>query len=142
MNWPRGETKLALEVQRGNEKIDLPPFTPRSLNLYPTQLFESISMGLLFFVLMAFMPYRQYYGEVFVVLMLGYAVHRFFNEALRDDTAPVLGKLTLSQVGSIGVLAAAVVLEVGLRLFTTKVSAIKSTADEGQASPQANAKAV
>ncbi len=142
MNWPRGETKLALEVERSGRKVDLPPFTPRSLPLFPTQLFESISMGLLFFLLLAFIPYRQYYGEVFVVLMLGYAVHRFFNETLRDDTAPVLGNLTLSQVGSVGVFAVAIVLEICLRLFTTKVLAIKSASAESQPSPQANPQAV
>src|SRR5262245_17001101 len=107
-SWPRGETKLALVVKRTGAPVELPVFVPRTLPLIPTQLYESISMGLIFFLLMAFYPYRRHYGQVFVVLMLCYAVHRFFNETLRNDTKPLRVDLfvlqldlTLSQWGSI-----------------------------------------
>jgi phosphatidylglycerol:prolipoprotein diacylglycerol transferase len=122
--WPRGSTDVELIVERNGSTVSLPKFTPRTLPLYPTQLFESFSMILLFFVLITFYPYRAYYGQVFVLLMIGYAVHRFFNETLRNDTEPVLALkkfgvyLTLSQVGSIFVLAAAVVLHFFLRKFS------------------------
>jgi prolipoprotein diacylglyceryltransferase len=81
-------------------------------------------MILLFFVLVAFYPYRWYYGQVFVLLMVGYAFHRFFNETLRNDTDPVLWRLTLSQVGSILVLSAAVVLHFILRRFMPIVTPV------------------
>ena len=102
-----GEAKLTLTVRHHGDKneTELPPFTPRTLPLHPTQLYESISMLLIFFVLMAFYPYRRHYGQVFVLLMLCYAVHRFFNETLRNDTDPVLFNLTLSQVVSLAVFA-------------------------------------
>src|SRR5262245_45751253 len=87
--WPRGQSGVTLTVQRGNTSVTLPPFTPRTLPLHPTQLYETISMGLLFFLLLAYFPYRRFYGEVFVLLMLGYSVHRFLNESLRNDTDPV-----------------------------------------------------
>src|SRR5262245_12435852 len=123
LTWPRGETKLALTVTRGGNQVALPEFKPRTLPLHPTQIYESISMALLCFLLLAFYPYRRHYGQVFVLLMVGYAFHRFFNETLRNDTDPVFWKLTLSQVGSIAVLAAALGLEVYLRRHSPKVAA-------------------
>lgn len=120
-SWPRGVQEVKLKVQRGAEEMDLKPFIPRTLPLHPTQVYESISMFLLLLVLLAFYPFRRHYGQSFVVLMIGYAVHRFFNETLRNDTAPVLLNLTLSQVGSILVLLAAIGLEIYLRRFSERV---------------------
>ncbi len=123
-DWPRGEAKLTLTVRHHGDKneTELPPFTPRTLPLHPTQLYESISMLLIFFVLMAFYPYRRHYGQVFVLLMLCYAVHRFFNETLRNDTDPVLFNLTLSQVVSLAVFAGGIALELFLRKFSSRVA--------------------
>ena len=53
-------------------------------------------------------------GFTFVVLMVGYAVHRFLNEMLRDDTQPVAFGLTLSQNGSLLLIVIAVALEIWL----------------------------
>jgi phosphatidylglycerol:prolipoprotein diacylglycerol transferase len=114
VDWPRGKPDLRLTVLRAGERIELPAFTPRSLGLYPTQLYESISMGLLLLVLLSFYPLRRHDGQVLTLFMVCYAVHRYLNESLRDDTTPVAFGLTLSQNISIGVLAAAVVLEVYL----------------------------
>jgi prolipoprotein diacylglyceryltransferase len=99
--WPRGESKLELEVQRGEELVTLPTFEPLTLGLYPTQIYEVISMLLLFVVLNLFFPLRRHYGEVFVLLTVCYAFHRFLNEMLRNDTDPVAFGMTLSQNGSI-----------------------------------------
>ena len=76
--------------------VDLPAFTPRTVGLYPTQLYETVSMGLLILLLLAYYPYRRHDGQLMVVLMVGYAVHRFINESLRIE--PTLGgtPLTLS----------------------------------------------
>ncbi len=109
-DWPRGEKNLALTVLRGDQEIDLPAFTPWTLHLHPTQIYESISMLLLFFVLMAYYPLRRHNGEVMVLFMIGYAVHRFLNEMLRNDTDPVAFGMTLSQNGSILFLAVALIL--------------------------------
>jgi prolipoprotein diacylglyceryltransferase len=83
--WPRGKNDLTLTVQG---KGDL-TFVPRTLGLYPTQIYESISMFLLFVFLSAFYPYRKFDGQVVALLMMGYGVHRFFNEMLRDDRRPI-----------------------------------------------------
>src|SRR5262249_27319535 len=100
---------------RSGEPMDVGPFRPQSLGLHPTQLYESISMGLLFLLLLAFYPFRRHYGEVFVLFMLCYAVHRFFNEMLRDDTVPLAAGLTLSRNGSIGFVRPGGRLRLGLR---------------------------
>jgi len=108
--WPRGKTDLALTVERGGKAIDLPAFTPWTLKLHPTQIYESISMLLLFFLLTAYYPFRRREGEVMVVFMVGYAIHRFLNEMLRNDTDPVAFGMTLSQNGSILFLVVALIL--------------------------------
>jgi prolipoprotein diacylglyceryltransferase len=104
-NWKRGEEALTLSVARREngklEEVTVGPYKPRTLPLHPTQLYESVSMALLFLLLTAFYPFRKHYGEVFVLFMIGYAVHRFLNEMLRNDTDPLADGLTLSENGSI-----------------------------------------
>jgi phosphatidylglycerol---prolipoprotein diacylglyceryl transferase len=90
-----------LTVERDGKILDLDPFQPLTLNLHPTQIYESISTLLLFFLLTAHYPFRRHDGEVMVLFILGYAVHRFLNEILRNDTKPVALGMTLSQNGSI-----------------------------------------
>ncbi len=111
-DWPRGKSELVLAVERDGRVVELPPFTPRTVGLYPTQLYETVSMLLLVVFLLAYYPYRRHDGQLLVLVMLGYAVHRFINESLRIE--PVVGGgLTLSQWGSVVVFVAAV----GIELF-------------------------
>jgi prolipoprotein diacylglyceryltransferase len=117
--WPRGENCLRLTVVHpgGTDPQPLPEFAPRTLGLHPTQLYESISMAFLFLVLSAYYPLRQRDGLVMVLFILGYSVHRFLNEMLRNDTDLItIGHfrtgMTLSQNGSI------VFFLVGLLLLT------------------------
>jgi prolipoprotein diacylglyceryltransferase len=112
--WPRGKKDLTLTVNRGGEEVALREFVPRTLGLHPTQLYESISMGLLFLLLTAFYPFRRHDGAVMVLFMFCYSVHRFLNEMLRNDTDPVALGMTLSQNGSLLVFAAAVGLGIWL----------------------------
>jgi phosphatidylglycerol---prolipoprotein diacylglyceryl transferase len=100
-HWPRGQNDVQLTVERNGRKINLPTIAPRTLGLHPTQVYESISMILLVLVLLAYYGLRRRPGEVAIIFILGYAVHRFLNEALRNDTDPVAFGLTLSQNGSI-----------------------------------------
>ncbi|MGF1580116.1 MAG: prolipoprotein diacylglyceryl transferase family protein [Gemmataceae bacterium] len=85
--WPRGENTITLKIRRGNQTKSF-TFVPSTIPLHPTQLYESISCGLLFALLLAYYPLRRRDGEVVVLLMMGYSAHRFINEALRNDTAP------------------------------------------------------
>lgn len=108
-DWPRGETFLALKVRRGQQELELDNFRPTLMGLYPTQIYESISAGLLFLALLATWPVRRYEGQLLVLLMLGYAAHRFVNESLREDTPPY-GPFTLSQWISVGIFAGGLLL--------------------------------
>jgi hypothetical protein len=112
--WPRGKNDMLLTVKRGVggqvEEVTLPAFSPGTVGLNPTQLYESISMFLLFAVLMAYYPLRRRDGEVMVLCMICYAVHRFLNEVLRVDTPPVAFGLTLSQNVSVLLLVGGLVL--------------------------------
>lgn len=89
-DWERGKNTLTLTVAgaAGGGEHDL-DFTPRTLGLHPTQLYESVSMFLLFLLLSAYFPLRRREGMVMAVLMMCYAVHRSLNELLRDDPRPV-----------------------------------------------------
>jgi len=120
-DWPRGQKALVLEVQRGGETLTI-PFTPRTVTFFPTQLYETVSMVLLILLMLAFQPFRRHDGQVMVLLMLGYACHRFLNEAIRIEPTYSFG-LTLSQWISIGIVAAAVLLEVYLRWSQPKLPA-------------------
>lgn len=123
IGWPRGKNDLSLTVRRGTETIDLPPFVPRTIGLHPTQVYESISMVLLFLVMTAFFPLRTRYGQVIVLFMLGYSVHRFLNEMLRNDTPAVAFGLKLSQNGSVILFAAALLLGLWIHLRGQRPSA-------------------
>ncbi|MFQ3649341.1 MAG: prolipoprotein diacylglyceryl transferase family protein [Gemmataceae bacterium] len=88
-NWPRGRSLLELTViPRGEHQEKTIRFTPYTLGLYPTQLYEVMSMFLLMLVLMAYYPLRRNPGQVMALLMIGYGLHRYLNELLRDDPRP------------------------------------------------------
>ena len=88
--WPQGENSVQLTVRHKGriEETTLPSFTPRTIGVHMTQVYESISMALLFFLLMAYTPFRRHDGEVVALLMLGYGIHRTLNEMLRMDKRP------------------------------------------------------
>jgi prolipoprotein diacylglyceryltransferase len=86
--WKRGKNDLSLTVERGSERLELPAFRPWTLGLHPTQLYETVSMLLLFLLLTAYFPLRKRPGEVMALLMLGYGVHRYLDEMLRADARP------------------------------------------------------
>jgi phosphatidylglycerol:prolipoprotein diacylglycerol transferase len=117
IGWPRGQNALYLEVTdpQGSPR-DLGPFYPYTIGLHPTQLYETISMVLLMFALLAYFPLRRYEGTVMVAWMYGYGVHRFLNEMLRTDTAPVAFGMTLSQNISLLILVGGTVLLFAARL--------------------------
>lgn len=109
--WPRGQQQVALRVLHpdGREE-DLPPFRAWSLGVYPTQIFETISMALLLFFLVSYHPYKSRDGALMVLTMLGYGVHRFLNEMLRSDNEITQTGLTLSQNISVAILVGALVM--------------------------------
>ncbi len=87
--WPRGKNDLTLLVRTGAEAPRTITYRPWTLRLLPTQLYETVSMFLLFWVLMFYYPFRRHDGQVMAILMIGYAAHRYVNELLRADERPV-----------------------------------------------------
>jgi phosphatidylglycerol:prolipoprotein diacylglycerol transferase len=114
-DWPRGKNDLELAVQRDGATIILPPFSPYGIGLHPTQVYESISTGLLLLLLLEYLPFRRHDGELMALFLILYPIHRFLNEVLRNDTRPLGDGMTLSQNGSILVLAVGLVLLAWLR---------------------------
>ncbi len=118
-NWPRGRNSVQFVVERGGQEVTLPAFTPRSIGLHPTQLYETISMVLIVFFLLAFYPFRRHDGQVWVLFMVLYSIHRFLNEILR--TEPVEGfNMTLAQNIGILTVLTAIGLEIYLRMTQPK----------------------
>jgi phosphatidylglycerol---prolipoprotein diacylglyceryl transferase len=108
--WPRGKRDVSFTVHRGSADEVIGPYIPRTLGLNATQINESVSMFLLFWVLVFLYPLRRFDGQLLAVLMLVYAVHRFFNEQLRHDTPTYFYGLTVSQEISILIFAGGVLI--------------------------------
>jgi hypothetical protein len=118
--WPRGKKDLELSVEhKDGTAADLPPFVPRTLGLYPTQLYEAVSMFLLMLLLMAYEPFRRREGQLMALLMVGYSIHRYLNELLRDDPRPV----GFERYASLILFVAGVVLWLVLQFRPARVSA-------------------
>jgi phosphatidylglycerol:prolipoprotein diacylglycerol transferase len=116
--WPRGKNELTLHVKRGNAQVSVGPFAPKTLGLHPTQLYESISMALVFLLLTAYYPFRRHAGEVMAVLMLCYGLQRTFNEMLRNDPRPV----GFEKYFSLSLVAAGLVAWIWFRFLTSPMS--------------------
>jgi phosphatidylglycerol:prolipoprotein diacylglycerol transferase len=132
LNWPKGRHDLELVVARDGKEVNV-DFTPRSLGLHPTQIYETISMGLLTILLLAYFPFRRHDGQVFVMFVFCYAAHRFLNEILRDDTTPVAFNMTLSQNMSLLMVILGIMLEMWLRNTQPKLGSGKRGAGNGGA---------
>ena len=129
--WSRGQQSLTLDVERSGQTFVIGPFTPRTLGLHPTQVYETISMFLLILFLLAYYPFRRYDGQVFTLFIVFYAIHRFVNESLRNDTEivgiPAL-HMTLSQNISVLMLLFAACLEIGHRRWGKPIARESSPA--------------
>ncbi|HYJ84496.1 MAG TPA: prolipoprotein diacylglyceryl transferase [Pyrinomonadaceae bacterium] len=103
---------------------------PIDAHLHPTQLYESLSMLLVFFLLLWLHKQRRFEGQVILVYALLYSIIRFLIEFVRDDPrGDILGLTTLtglstSQIISIIIGISALVL---LVLRWRKLSALSNT---------------
>ncbi len=124
--WPRGKNDLTLTVERKGEAHEVTmTFAPMTLGLHPTQLYETISMALLLFLLLAYYPFRRHDGELLALFFMLYPLHRFLNEMLRGDNEKVGFGLTLSQNGSILLFAIGLILFLWLRRLPAQQPAAK-----------------
>lgn len=101
--------------------VTFPPDAPASIRfgevpVHPTQAYESVSLLLLFGLLLWARRRKLFDGAVFLLYMGCYAVIRFGIEFLRaDDRGFYLGGLSISQLISIVVFTAAAILNRRLR---------------------------
>ncbi len=121
---PKMSGTVELEVLRGGEMVPISWVTtasagPKSLPVYPTQIFSSVGAFCLFFVLMIYSHFRaartrpgmKIDGEVITLMLTVYPVMRFLLETVRVDEYPFLGTgFSVSQNVSFITLAAAVLL--------------------------------
>jgi prolipoprotein diacylglyceryltransferase len=137
--WPRGRSTLDLTVLRGGEQHEI-TYVPRTLPLYPTQLYEVISMALMFVLLYAYQGFRRNPGQVAAVLMVGYGIHRFLNEILRDDPRPV----GFERYGSLILVAGGVLLWAWLQWYKKPDAPVEPVGDAAKkpAEPQVSSTAV
>lgn len=126
----RGQNTLHLKVRHPNGNEVPLAFAPWTIGLHPTQIYESISTGLLVFLLLSYYPLRRHNGELFVLLMIGYSIHRFLNEAIRIDTDRYWDGLTLSQNISLGVFLTAIVVGIWIWRKPTETLSGPSQSDK------------
>jgi phosphatidylglycerol:prolipoprotein diacylglycerol transferase len=86
------------------------PEATHSLPVHPTQLYESAAMLALFFLLSWYGSRRPRPGRVMAAMGAGYGLWRFGVEFLRGDWHPHAIGLTISQLVSLGAVAAAAVM--------------------------------
>jgi len=90
MGWVEGQNELKVSVVRGGANPVEIPFVPRTVGLVPAQIYETISMILLLFVLLSAEGYcLAKPGQTITLFMMGYSLHRALNELLRNDPRPV-----------------------------------------------------
>lgn len=101
---------LTIRTEDGQEHI-LPAIEPpaRSRPVHPTQVYESITAGLMAWLLWAYYPYRRRDGAVTALMITLYPIARFQLEAIRVDEPAVFGTgLSISQNVSVVLLAVAI----------------------------------
>lgn len=89
-------------VRRGT----IPPETPWSHLVHPTQIYSTIGCTIITLLLLTYYPLRRRDGEVMALLMVTYPIHRFLVERLRNDEGAFLAGMTISQNASIVVFLA------------------------------------
>jgi phosphatidylglycerol:prolipoprotein diacylglycerol transferase len=115
--WAVSFPKIVETVERGGRTVEevtgspvflhhlharqLDPGATCSLPVHPVQLYESIAMLALFFILSWYWSRRPRPGRVLAALAAGYGCWRFGAEFLRGDAHPQALHMTFSQVTSL-----------------------------------------
>ncbi len=102
--FPAGSLPWQEHVHRGL----ISPHALQSLPIHPTQLYMAMEGLILLAVMMWYYPKRRRDGEVMGILMVGYAISRFFTEQLRADDDWLFLGFTLSQIISAILLTAGI----------------------------------
>jgi phosphatidylglycerol:prolipoprotein diacylglycerol transferase len=85
-------------------------FPASDIPRHPTQVYSSLILLFLFFILRAAQKFRRFPAEIFLAYASLYSFQRFFVEFLRGDNLPVLAGFTFSQMASAAVFFASLAL--------------------------------
>ncbi len=96
-----GLQEATLKAVQGHQ---VPPGTPWSHPVHPTQLYSVIDGLVLLSLLSAYFPLRRRDGAVFALLLTTYPITRFLIEQLRSDEAALFAGMTISQNVSVLIL--------------------------------------
>ncbi len=111
-------TNTAFEIHGSSGVVDsltVGDMPPRSLNVYPAQIYSSINGGLLCLLLWAYFPYRTRDGQILALVFILYPITRFLLEWVRTDELGQLGtSFTISQIFSL----LTILFGIGLWIFT------------------------
>lgn len=86
-------------------------FPVHHAHLYPTQLFDTVMLGGIFFILKAYRKHAKIQGEVFVLYLILAALERFINEFFRGDHINTAVGLSIFQIVSL------IILIIGIYLW-------------------------
>jgi phosphatidylglycerol:prolipoprotein diacylglycerol transferase len=106
VRFPAGSHAWTAQIERGVLAVA----APLSLPVHPTQLYAALSGLLILMILTCYFPHRRRDGEVLALLMILYAVTRWWVESLRADEPALLWGMTLSQNISIMLLLSGIFL--------------------------------
>jgi phosphatidylglycerol:prolipoprotein diacylglycerol transferase len=73
-------------------------FPVHQAHLHPTQLYDSLGLLILFFVLKGFGPRKKFDGEVFILYLIAASFLRFMVEFFRADHTLIWGSLSVFQI--------------------------------------------
>lgn len=106
VTFPHGSIPWSEQLQGGLISAE----AVRSLPVLPSQLFESALNFIIFIVLLLLFKRRRHPGSQVAAYMMMYPVARFILELSRADERLHFGWFSISQVISLGIFAAGVVL--------------------------------
>lgn len=92
---------------------------------HPTQIYESVVLLIVFLILREWQGKRHFKGEIFLGYAMLYSLSRFLLEFLRGDNPKILLGLTISQIVSIAILAACLII-LTIRFILWKKSSSRS----------------
>jgi phosphatidylglycerol:prolipoprotein diacylglycerol transferase len=122
-------TRISLRTEQRAEPFewaitaaDEPP--QQSLPVHPTQLYSSLDALLLCLVLLAYEPFQRHDGETLALLFILHPLARFLVESIRTDEPKQYFGMSISQVGSLLFVAAALALWFYLRRQPATAAAV------------------
>ena len=93
--------------------IKFPPSSPAGslgTKVIPTQLISSLALLCIFLVLWSKRKKTSFKGEIFSLYFILYGIFRFIIEFYRGDPRPYLGKFSIFQIVSLGMIVIGVLL--------------------------------